>query len=27
MEAKRQLKVNYNNEILPFCPNLKYIRA
>jgi len=24
-EAKRELKVNYNNEILPFCPESKYL--
>ena len=24
-EAKRELKVNYNNEILPFCPEPKYL--
>jgi len=24
-ETKRELKVNYNNETLPFCPELKYI--
>jgi len=23
-EAKREVKVNYNNEILPFCPEPKY---
>ena len=24
-EAKRELKVNYNNEILPFCSDPKYL--
>jgi len=24
-ETKRELKVNYNNEILPFCPEPKYL--
>jgi len=24
-EVKRELKVNYNNEILPFCPDTKYL--
>ena len=26
-EAKRELKVNLNNENLPFCPKLKYLRV
>jgi len=24
-EAKRELRANYNNEILPFCPEPKYL--
>ena len=25
MEAKRELKINFNNETLPFCPEAKYL--